>query len=606
MARTLTKRWARWNGWLTALLLVLVAVQVNRLAGRFLALRQDFSQDQLYAIAPATRAILGRLDDQLTLDAYITDRVELGSLALLQGRVRSQLAELASLGGDRVRVSEVDPSVNSTALTTASSFGMRPYQYGQSSGTRVSAAVAYMGLVLRYRGREEVLPQLNPWTLESEFAGAVRRLLSDRRRVIAWLGDSISEDPEASGLYGSYSIAQARLGVRYEVQALDAARLAAGSPIPDKVEAIVVARPRELQLRAVYALDQFVQRGGRLLICIDQVLMGFVGQSLHAFRGEEPERTGLERLLANWGAPVLPVHVWDVELAGAVQRAVAVPDTSDRRLVPLVDPACPRYGPGQGDGQWPPTAAMGQLQLYWAQPIGEATALPAGLKRTDVLHTSDRTWPTEGLQDQAVLSADMLDSLSMSFGHRADLKRSWPLATVLEGRFPTPFTRGAPAPFDATMEESDGPVKITDEPVLDAAADSAVIVIGDADWLRDPAPAQYRALMPGLESDHGRLLDDIVDWLLRDDELIAVRAKQPRSRPLHDFEGEARDEVGMGDPKDVPDSRGEAEARSALRAKAERTAGLRRLRAMLIPPGVVMFGLVLVSLFAAAWSRRKA
>lgn len=603
MARILTKRWARWNGWLTALLLVVVAVQVNRLAGRFLALRQDISQDQLYAISPATRAILGRLDDQLTLDAYITDRVELGSLALLQGRVRSQLAELAGLGGDLVRVSEVDPSVSSSALNTANSFGMRPYQYGQSSGTRVSAAVAYMGLVLRYRGREEVLPQLNPWTLEAEFAGAVRRLLSDRRRVIGWLGDPLADDPKASAMFGGFSIAQARLGVRYEVQALDAARLAAGSPIPDRIEAIVVARPRELQLRAAFALDQFVQRGGRLLICIDQVLMGWGGQSLHGSSNREPERTGLERLLATWGAPVLPVHVWDVELAGAVQRVVSVPGAGGGRLVPLVDPACPRYGPGQGDGQWPPTAAMGQLQLYWAQPIGEAQALPAGVKRTDVLHTSARTWPTEGLLDQAVSTPDMLDSLSMSFGHRADRKRAWPLAAVLEGRFPTPFTRGAPAPFDATLGESGGPVKVTDEPVLDAAADSAVIVIGDSDWLRDPA--QYKELIPGIEPDHGRFLDDIVDWLLRDDELIAVRAKKPRSRPLHDFEGQAYDEEGVGGPQDVADSRGEAEARSALRAKAKRTAGLRRLRAMLVPPGVVMFGLVLVSLFAAAWGRRK-
>lgn len=607
MARPLTKRWVRANGWLTAVLLFVVAVQVNRLAQRFIHERRDFSEDQLYAVSPATRAILGRLDDQLSLSAYITDRLELGDLALLQARVRTQLSELSALGGERVRLTEVDPSIDSTALGAAQTFGMRPYQDGQSSGTRFSASAAYMGLVLRYRGREEVLAQMNPWSLEAEFAGAVRRLLTNRRLVVGWLGDRPVDNAAYTNQVGSFEVAKARLGSRYEVQALEAARLEAGSPVPEQVEAIVVVRPDRLHPRAVFALDQFVQRGGRLLLCVDWVRIPLGGLAQHEAQGKAPNLSGLEALLSSWGAPIGAYHVWDVERAGEVGRAIKPPAGSGEqyRLRRLADPACPVLPPGSGESIWPPTSVMGALQLYWAQAIQEAEA-PAGLRRLNVLHTSERTWPTDGPLGRAVTSVGDIESLSTSLAHDPSLRQARTLACVLEGRFPSPFTRGAPAPFDATTDERGGPIETTDEPVLSAAEESAVVVIGDSDWLRDPAPGDQRLLMPGLVESHARFLDDTVDWLLRDDELIAVRAKKPRSRPLHDFDAEALAEVGLDGLVDNAHGREEQLARDRNRATALRKARIRRLRAMLLPPGLVLALMALFALGGSLWMRREA
>lgn len=606
MAGPLDRQSARLNGWLTALILLVLAVEANRLAGRFLNARRDFSEDQLYAISDATRSILGRLDDRLSLKAYVTGDVDLGSLALLQARVRGQLAELAGLNSGLIEITELDPSVDSTALDEARSFGLRPYRDGQRSGTRISAQSAYLGLVLRYRGRQEVLPRLDPWSLEAEFAGAVHRLLADRRRVVGWLDEVMDPESKLQDWFGRFSAAQARLGVRYELRPLQAARLEAGSPIEADVDVLVVVRPDRLHPRTVFALDQFVQRGGRMLICVDQVRIGLGGDALHAVRGDAVYPTGLESLLHFWGAPVLAQHLWDVERPGQVVRAVSAPGQPGVAMLrPMSDPSCPSLPPGTGEATFPPTANFGGLQTYWVQPIGESK-LPDGVRRLDVLHTSERTWPMGELLAQAPRSNDNVDSRSIGFGHDSSAARSFPIACVLEGRFPSPFEKGAPKAFDATIDERGAPVETTDEPVLSAAAEAAVVVMGDADWMRDPSGGDLTALMPGLNEDHGRLLDDLVDWLQRDDELIAVRGKQPRSRPLRDLDAEELAKVGLSGPQEAYDTQAELRARYKAVDKAKAAAAARRRSAMLQPLLAVMALLLALAIGLNLASRRSA
>ena len=40
--------------------------------------------------------------------------------------------------------------------------------------------------------------------------------------------------------------------------------LSIGEMVPEDVSVLVVARPRELPVRAAFAIDQFLQRGGRV------------------------------------------------------------------------------------------------------------------------------------------------------------------------------------------------------------------------------------------------------------------------------------------------------------------------------------------------------
>ena len=75
-----------------------------------------------------------------------------------------------------------------------------------------------------------------------------------------------------------------------------------GEPIAADVDVLFVVRPFELHPRAVFEIDQYVQRGGRLVVMIDQVAM-----NSRLWTGES-RSTGMEALLRRYGAPVASQH----------------------------------------------------------------------------------------------------------------------------------------------------------------------------------------------------------------------------------------------------------------------------------------------------------
>src|SRR5688500_16660690 len=94
----------RWNGWLSLGLLAVLVVEVNLLAREHLVVRFDFSEDRLYSIAPATRGLLGRIDDHLHVKAFFTGDVQSGELALAKARMLGMLEEYEAIARGRLRV----------------------------------------------------------------------------------------------------------------------------------------------------------------------------------------------------------------------------------------------------------------------------------------------------------------------------------------------------------------------------------------------------------------------------------------------------------------------------------------------------------------------
>jgi len=162
--------------------------------------------------------------------------------------------------------------------------------------------------------------------------------------------------------------------------------------------------------------------------------------------------------------------------------------------------------------------------------------------------------------------------------------RSRALAVLLEGRFPTPFDRGAPTPW-TPGGDSQGIDRAA--PVLSGQSDARVVVFGDADWLRDAF----------FTPENEVLLANLVDWLSLDEELIRLRSRAPRERPLRDFLAEERERLGLGAP--IADTAEEIDLWRRREAAARAAAGRRRMLAMALPVGV---SLGLVAAFGLAWN----
>ncbi len=589
----------RWNGVLTALLLLVLVFEINHLAAQHLHLRRDLSEDQLYALSDATRATLARLEDKLLVKTYFTGDVRSGDVALAKAHILAELDDLANLGKPWVEVVHVDPSTSTAALEDTRSYGIEPQRIAVSQGTQWIDQPVYLGLLLRYRGREEVIRWADPWGFEVQFTSAVHSLESEHIPRIGWYEHVEAKVRQTDVGFSSYEMARNLVGRRAELISIPDLRDGDPKGLLDDLDLLIVVRPREEHPRAAFELEQYVRGGGRMLLCVDQADYNILLRSARpASDGSPPPRTlgALEKVLYTWRAMPSPaVHAWDMEGQSDFQW-VQFDDAGRATPQPGRSPAIISLGRDGFNRTHPITAGMQRATLSWAQPI-EPGDPPPGVRRVDLLFTSSDSYVDEIRPAFAALPEQVEAVKEKLLAGEAEPRM--PLAAVFTGVFPAVFDQ-APAPFDPLLDEkAAAPARTCDDPVLPEGTPARVVLIGDADWLRDDRP---RGLLPGITAPGNQvLLMNIVDWLAQGEELIELRNKVPRDRSLRNFEKEAELELGVYQSK-LPDSDEEARQQRELRDRARARARREEWRRMLFPM-LVSLGLVLA--FGLVWNLRE-
>jgi len=579
----------RWNVALSAGLLLLVLVLGNRIAREHLRLRLDMSEDQLFAPGDVGRKMMTELKDVLQVKAFFTGEVRLGPVQIAKRRLIDQLEEFVDVSDGRLELTFVDPNSSTEARAEAQGLGIQALPMGGVQGTTEVTQDVYLGVLLRYRGREVVVPFVLPQTFEYAFLGGVRKLLREVDVTVGFLTGTGQGDGD------TFTEIRRQLGGQYKLREL--LDLELGAEVPADVSVMVVARPLDLHPRAVFAVDQFLQRGGRALFLLDPVVVDLTQGRIYQMT------TGLDDTLAAWGVTPSVGFVWDAGRANRITtRETVQVGGQDRTLASasIPYPFWPNVGPAGLDGAMPATARLPGADLFWVHAL--ASRPVAGLEHQPLLWSSDTAWVVpcdEALTiDPRALSARSADLLA-----RGDAGRRT-LAMLVTGTFPSAFTGGAPAPLDPIAEAlhadrveralaagNEPPVReveLTDEEVADRASATQVILFGDADWTTDGKFLKERNRM---------LFGNLVDWLALEDDLIALRSRVPIQRTLDDLLELERRELGLLGPR-VEVSGADGQAIASMESEAENRARARRRLLMLYATGGSLLGALLLG---CAW-----
>ena len=559
MSRLRTRRAHRWNAALSGVLLVLLLVFGNALAHDHLNLRHDFSEDGLHQMNPATRALLGELEDVLSVEAYVTGHAEHAVVQLAKRRLLDLLRELQGVSSGRMTVRVLDPNTSTEARLEAERLELAEVPIDGFQGTARVRQNVYMGLVLRYRGREEVLPWVLPQNLELLFTRSLRRLQRTRRVVVG----VVSGECEGPRNRDGFQDVRDLLATQHEVRQLEG--LPEGEPVPEDVRVLLVLAPRELHPRTLFEIEQFALRGGRVLLCADPATAEIQSNSV------SPIAHGLEPLLEAWGVQLVDGVVFDS------QCDVLELSRGDGGANELLDyPFWPSITPTGLSREHPATAQLPGAVLYWAGSFEYGAELQ-GLERAPLLTSSETSWmvpPTA----QVMQDTDTLRAMEAELLVTAE-PRSRALALSLEGALGSAFAgSGAPAARTVLSEsrwremqieaEQNGeppperPWRGSEEDFLRSGEDASVLLFGDADWLRD---GFFRT-----KPQNAMLLETLVDWLALEDELMTLRVRRPDPRTLVDLLAEAREELGLS-------NLGAEQATQAGSPEAQREARARRL-----------------------------
>lgn len=304
-------------------LLLLLLAGINFLASIFHT-RIDLTREKRYTLSKATKDIVRKLDDDVQIDVFLSGDFPAG-FRKLANSTEDFLQLIKDENGPRVHYRFISPQEEMPGTQgkpyedTLVGLGATPInltvqvEAGQENKRVYPVAlVNYKGkqsLVNLYSGGRRMISAVEMNSAEAmmeyQFAKTLDRLVNNQRPLI---GYSIGNGEPTDGR--TYDLQQT-LQKDYGLNILDIHRQ---SFIPDTFKVLVIVKP-SLQFTddEKFKLDQYVMRGGKLLLFIDDLI---AEQDSLRFKSEivaYDRSLNLTDLLFRYGARINPSLVMDLQ-----------------------------------------------------------------------------------------------------------------------------------------------------------------------------------------------------------------------------------------------------------------------------------------------------
>jgi ABC-type uncharacterized transport system involved in gliding motility auxiliary subunit len=161
---------------LTAAVLVVAIVIVANSVSMNLFKRLDLTEGRIYSLNPASKRIVGELEDTFLVKAFFSKNLPAPYNANAK-YVQDKLEEYRAYGKGRFRYEFVDPADDAALEQDAQKHRIPPVQVQVVEQDQFQSKKAYMGLVFLYQDRQETIPVVdNPVGLEYEITTSIKKL----------------------------------------------------------------------------------------------------------------------------------------------------------------------------------------------------------------------------------------------------------------------------------------------------------------------------------------------------------------------------------------------------------------------------------------------
>lgn len=310
----------------TGAAVVLAILAAGNYALSVFPFRLDTSAGRSYSISPASRELLGKLEDRLLVRVVFSR--DLPPVYKLNERyVTDLLSEYRRASGGKVRVERLDPAASPKNRELAMDYGVVPVQLDVMERDRREVAEKFMGVSFTYGGRTEAIGFIQDVEgLEYEISLRIRKLIDPSRPVLALLSNGGALTADARSLD---ALAEPLRQI-FDVRTGDA-----NDPIPAEVSTVWWIGPTQASSPTVHAnLNAFLARGGSVGLMIDSHDVN-VSQFL-----ARPVAHGLDGLLADWGLALNPGFIIDPQCdriqIRAMQGSFQMVNVIDFAYFPLI------------------------------------------------------------------------------------------------------------------------------------------------------------------------------------------------------------------------------------------------------------------------------
>ena len=525
--------------WLIPVIIGLAAV--NWLASRFHT-RLDLTNEKRFTLSTATKKILKKLDEPVTVEVFLKGDFPSGFKKLARS-TEDVLQEFREVAGNKLTVRFIGPDevLEGTQTSwgdTLTALGLYPINLKSQLKAGEQQQLVFPVALVKYK--EKIQPvnlysgnktfvtpaELNSAEamMEFKFADAIYKLTQSDKPMVAY---SIGNGEPPVGSYVTYDLVENVLRPDYNLFTFN---LNTQPVIPDTFKLLMIVKPSQpFSNEAKLKIDQFVMRGGKLLMLMDKLnaeldsLQSLDNRVVAYDRGLE-----LNDLTFRYGARVNSDLLMDLQ-CDFLPFMVNGSDQMDYlhwNYFPLLESKSNHII----------NRNLGLVSTQFANSIDTVEA--EGIRKTILLSSSAhaRTISTPAL----ISGSENVNAPEDDKFKKADI----PVAVLLEGKFQSLFKNRLPAAYADSLAKYGGTFR------PECLVDNKMIIIADGDMAlnavvkneplamgmnRFTAGSQYQ--YPFANRD---FIQNCLDYLLNTSGLLEAKSKDYTLRLLDKKKADAQ------------------------------------------------------------------
>ncbi|WP_312842272.1 GldG family protein [Stutzerimonas nitrititolerans] len=486
------------------LLIALAFLVFNILSGlAFTNARLDLTEQKLYTISEGTESILEELESPIELQFFYSDAAvrDLVALRNYARRVEELLRAYERAAGGKLKLQVIDPQPFSEEEDRAAELGLQAVPLDRG-GDKV-----YFGLAgTNAEGHTQTIPFFpldQEEFLEYEISRLVQSLATAQLPVVGVLsglqinGGFDMRTQQATPPWMVLEDIRQLFHIESLKHDIDM--------IPTNVSVLMLVHPKQLPEQTLYAVDQFVMRGGKVLVFVDPFSEADPGSMMGPGGFAEEKASELEPLFKAWGLR-MPAD----QVVADASYAMSVGVGPERRAVR--HPGWLSLPQQALDADDVTTASLESLTLATTgllEPLEGAST-----RFTPLMRSSGYAMPIEAGRFATLQNPEELLRGLEPTGER------YTLAARIQGPAQSAYPNGIEGRKDG-LKESDS---------------INIIVVADTDLLSDRMWVQVQDFFgqrfPQPWADNGSFVINALDNLSGSDALISVRSRGRFARPF--------------------------------------------------------------------------
>ena len=456
-------------------------------------------------------SLFERIREPVELIAYVSaDDLLPDTLRVYKDSIMAQLQDVEARSGGKFSARFIQPEAAG---------GLVARQIGEQWGLQPMVTALdgdqpfYFYLTLADTHQVVQLPtdDFDPAGFRQVLDAGLKRFAEGFTRTVALSAPSVDEQMARYNLGGpTFRQLEQAITRDYSIRLED---LADGTVAVD-ADILAVVAPHRLDSKAVFAIDQFLMRGGTVVLASSPFTAELSDGDLRL----QDWDSGLQDWLRHQGVDIGRALVLDPQSAAFPTPVHRTTGTYSFRDVQMID--YPYFidlrAPGLAASH-PVTANLPQLTMAWASPI--AVSAGNGVQAAMLLRSSTRSW--------------LSDSMNIMPGEAtrddSTAQHSYPLGIALQGRFESYFA-GRPNPLAGS-----GPLGAYGS-LLRSPESARLVLFGSNDFLDDQVLGGQVMASGTQYLGPIELFLNTLDWALRDDDLARIRSRAHFNRTLPPME----------------------------------------------------------------------